>query len=80
MTSKPDDDCFKYIAAVNSKMTLNTIDKEYVLDAIGLLKNGKGSGPGKDIHKSDKRCCEIYCPPITCIFNSSITNGVSPYA
>ena len=45
ITSKPDDDCLKYVVSVTSKMTLNTIDTEYVLDAVGRLKNGKASGP-----------------------------------
>ena len=29
ITSKPDDDCLKYVISVNSKKTLNTIDKKY---------------------------------------------------
>ena len=33
ITSKPDDDCLKYVVSVNNKMTLNTITTEYVLDA-----------------------------------------------
>ena len=41
ITSKPDDDCLKYVVSVNNKMTLNAINTKYVLDAIRRLKNGK---------------------------------------
>ena len=47
ITSKPDDDYIKYVVSANNKMTLNTSDTKYVLDAIGRRKNGKASDPDK---------------------------------
>ena len=78
ITSTPDDDCLKYVVSVNSKMTLNTIDKKYSLDAIGRLKNGKASGPDKVTINLVEDATNIIAYPIMCIFNSSITNGVLP--
>ena len=65
--------------SLNSKMILNTIYKKYVLDAIGLLKNGKASGPDKFIINLIKDAAKFIAYPIMCIFNSSIANGVFPY-
>ena len=76
--SKPDDDCLKYVVSVNNKMTLNTINTKYVLDAIGRLKNGKASGPDKITIKLAKDAAKFIAYPIMCIFNSSITNGIFP--
>ena len=61
-------------------MTLNTIDKKYVLDAIGRLKNGKASGPDKITINLVKDAAKFIAYPIMCIFNSSIANGVFPDA
>ena len=78
ITTKPDDDCLKHVVAVNSKLTLKTIDIKYVLDAIGRLKNGKASGPDKVTIDLVKDAAKFIAYPIMSIINSSIANGVFP--
>jgi len=78
ITSKPDDDCLKYVVSVNNKMTLNTINMKYVLDAIGRLKNGKAPGPDKVTIKLVKDAAKFIAYPILCIFTSSIKNEIFP--
>ena len=77
ITSKPDDDCLKYVVSVNNKMTLNTFNTKYVLDAIGRLKNGKASGPDEVTINVAKDAAKFIAYPIMCIFNS-IKNGIFP--
>ena len=78
ITSKPYEDCLKYVATVNNKMTLNKINMKHGLDANGRLKNGKASGPDKVTIKLAKDAAKFIVCPIVCIFNSSITNGIFP--
>ena len=78
ITSKPDDDCLKYVVSVNNKMTLNTINTKYVLDAIGRLKNEKASGPYKVTIQLAKDTAKFIAYPIMFIFNSLITNEIFP--
>ena len=78
ITSKPDDDSLKYVVSVNNKVTLNTINTKYVLDAIGWLKNGKASSPDKVTIKLAKDAAKFIAYPIMCIFNSSTKNGIFP--
>ena len=77
-TSKPDDESLKCVVSVNSEMTLNAIDTEYVLDAVGRLKNGKASGPDTVTIYLVKDAAKRIVYPIMCIFNSSMTNGGFP--
>ena len=78
ITSKPDDDCLKYVVSVNNKMTLNTINTKYVLDAIGRLKNEKASGPYKVTIQLAKDTAKFIAYPIMFIFNSSKPNEIFP--
>ena len=78
VTSKPDDDYLKCAVSVNSKITLNTIDTKYVLDAIGRLKNGKASDPDKVTINLVKDTAYFIAFPHHVNFNSLITNGASP--
>ena len=48
-------------------MTLNTIDKKYILDAIDRLKNGKASGPDKDTINPVKDAAKFITYP-SCAF------------
>ena len=41
-----DDDCLQNITTESNNMIFNTVDENYILDAINQLKNGKASGPG----------------------------------
>ena len=76
ITSRPDDDCIKFVVSVNNQMTLNTINMKNVIDAIGQLKNGKASGPDKVTIKLEKDAAKSIAYPIMCIFNSSIQTGL----
>ena len=78
ITSKPDDDCLKYVVSVDDKTTLNTIDTKYVLDAIGRLKNGKASGADKVTIKLVKDAAKFIAYPIISISSSTIMNVVFP--
>ena len=68
----------KYVISDNNKMTLNTINTKYVLDAIWRLKNGKASGPDKVTIKLAKDAAKFIAYPIMCIFNSLVINWIFP--
>jgi len=63
ITSKPDDNCLKYVVSLNNKMTVNTINMKYVLHAIGRLKDGKASDPGKVTIKLVKDAAKFIAYP-----------------
>ena len=44
VTSKPDDDCLRYITPESNVMALQTIHETYMNNAIRKLKNGKSAG------------------------------------
>ena len=70
ITSKPDDDCLKYVVSVNNRMTLNTINTKYVLDAIGRLKRmEKLQGPDKVTIKLAKDAAKFIASPL-CAFST----------
>ena len=43
--SNSDDDCLQHIIPENREMLFQTVDEEYVLNAINRLEKGKASGP-----------------------------------
>ena len=78
ITSKPDDDCLRYISPEANVMTFKTVSETYLPNAIKNLKNGKAAGPDKIPTTIIKNVEDIITKPLTMIFNSSLMNGVFP--
>ena len=78
ISSKSDDDCLKHIIPENSEMLFQTVDEEYVLNAINRPEKGKASGPDKVTITLVKDAASSIAYPLMLIYNASLMNGIFP--
>ena len=78
ISSKSDDDCLKHIIPENREMLFQTVDEEYVLNAINRLEKGKASGPDKVTITLVKDAASSIAYPLMLIYNASLMNGIFP--
>ena len=76
--SNCDDDCLKHIIPEKSEMLFQTVDEEYVLNAINRLEKGKASGPDKITITLVKDAAISIAYPLTLIYNASLMNSIFP--
>ena len=76
--SNCDDDCLKHIIPEKSEMLFQTVDEEYVLNAINRLEKGKASGPDKITITWVKDAAISIAYPLTLIYNASLMNSIFP--
>ena len=73
-----DDDCLKHMIPESREMLFQTIDEEYVLNAINRLEKGKASGPDKVTITLVKDAAISIAYPLMMIYNASLMNGIFP--
>ena len=78
ITSKPGDDCLRYINSESNGMVFKSVDETHMANAIRKLKNGKAAGPDKVSTTIIKDVGDLISKPLTMIFNSSLMGGVFP--
>ena len=61
-----------------SSLSFNTLDRNYVLNAIQQLKNDKAPGPDKIPIMLLKDATDLISQPLTMILNSSLRKGMFP--
>ena len=76
--SNSDDDCLKHIILENREMLFQTVDEEYVLNAINRLEKGKASGPDMVTITLVKDAAISNAYPLMMIYNASLMNGIFP--
>ena len=76
--SNSDDDCHKHIIPESREMLFQTVDEEYVLNAINRLEKRKASGPDKETIMLAKDAAISIAYPLMMIYNASLTNGIFP--
>ena len=76
--SNSDDDCLKHIIPESREMLFQTVDEEYVLNAINWLGKGKASGPDKVTITLVKDAANSIAYPLMMIYNASLMNGIFP--
>ena len=77
--SNSDDDCLKHIIPESREMLFQTVDEEYVLNAINRLEKGKASGPDKVTITLVKDAAISIVYPLMMIYNVSLMNGIFPH-
>ena len=76
--SNSDDHCLKHIIPENRKMLFQTVDEEYVLNAINRLEKGNASGPDMVTITLVKDAAISIAYPLMMIYNASLMNGIFP--
>ena len=76
--SNSDDDCLKHIIPENREMLFQTVDEEYVLNAINRLEREKASGPNMVTITLVKDAAISIAYPLMVIYNASLINGIFP--